>query len=242
MNRLKSFYRRELFYPSFLSVFINPYYIVRKRLLQVIRKLSHNMHGEFIDFGCGAMPYREIFTVENYRGLDVKTSGHDSSSMHKDVIYYNGKKLPLKDSSVDSVFASEVFEHIFELDSTLMELNRILKPGGKLLITVPFVWEEHEIPYDFARYSSYGLKHLLQKNNFYMIESLKSGSSIETCIQLTAGAVHSILPTNFVLRLFLTILFISPLNLISLVLNLIFPKRDKLYLNNVILARKNAAT
>ena len=238
IQKLKAYYRKELFHPTILSIFINPFYTIRKRLLQSIKKFSFYMEGEFVDFGCGAMPYKNLFTVQNYRGIDLKKSGHDSSSMHKDVIYYDGKKIPLEDSSVDSIFSSEVFEHIFELDSTLLELNRILKTGGKLLITVPFVWEEHETPYDYARYSSYALKYILKKNNFEIINSIKSGSSIETCFQVSAAFLHSVFPRNSFFNIILTLIFIFPINLLTIFFNIIFPKGNNLYLNNVMLARK----
>ena len=238
MKSLKEFYRKELFHPTALSIFINPFYVVRKRLLQSIRKMSPKMHGKFIDFGCGAMPYKQVFKVNEFRGLDIKKSGHDVNEMHNDVIFYDGGEIPLESSSIDSVFASEVFEHIFELESTLGEINRILKPGGKLLITVPFIWEEHEVPYDFARYSSYGLSYILEKNQFQVEESVKIGSSIETCFQVFTAFIYSKFPKNKLLKLPLTVIIISPINMLVLLLDLIVPKSDKLYLNNLILAHK----
>jgi hypothetical protein len=58
---------------------------------------------------------------------------------------------------------SEVFEHVFNLDQLLQEINGVLSSGGKPAFTCPFVWEEHEQPYDFERYSSFALKHIVEK-------------------------------------------------------------------------------
>lgn len=51
----------------------------------------------------------------------------------------------------------------FHIQEIVKELNRVLKENGEMLITVPFVWNEHEIPYDFGRYTSFGIIDLLQK-------------------------------------------------------------------------------
>ena len=56
---------------------------------------------------------------------------------------------------------NQVLEHVFNPDDFVREIARVLKPGGALLLTVPFVWNEHEQPYDYARYSSFGLRAFL---------------------------------------------------------------------------------
>jgi SAM-dependent methyltransferase len=68
-----------------------------------------------------------------------------------------------------------VLEHVFNPDDFLNEVNRVLKPSGKLLLTVPFVWDEHEQPYDYARYSSFGLRSLLEKHGFSIVKHEKVG-------------------------------------------------------------------
>ena len=74
----------------------------------------------------------------------------------------------------------EVIEHVFNIDEVLTEIFRVLKPNGLFLGTLPFVCEEHEIPYDFARYSSYGIRHILSKNNLPVLEFVKSTTNVLT--------------------------------------------------------------
>jgi len=64
---------------------------------------------------------------------------------------------------MDGVFSSETFEHIFNLEEIIKEINRVLKKEGLLLATCPFLWPEHEVPYDYARYTSFAMKNLLEK-------------------------------------------------------------------------------
>ena len=87
--------------------------------------------------------------------------------------YYDGKVISFNDEFFDNAFSSEVFEHIFNIDEVLCEIHRVIKNNGKLCITCPFVWDEHVQPYDFARYTSYGIRHLLNKNGFELINFIR---------------------------------------------------------------------
>ena len=81
------------------------------------------------------------------------------------------------------VVANEVFEHVFNPLDFLGVIKRVLRPGGMLLMTVPFVWDEHEQPYDFARYSSFGIKSVLEKNGFEIIAQRKTVTNFGVIIQ-----------------------------------------------------------
>ena len=98
-----------------------------------------------MDFGCGTKPYRTFFQVEEYVGVDFENPGHPHDNEQID-IFYDGKNIPLPDGYFDSVLSSEVFEHVFNIDEVLAEINRVMKSDGKLLITCPFAWNEHEVP------------------------------------------------------------------------------------------------
>jgi ubiquinone/menaquinone biosynthesis C-methylase UbiE len=130
------------------------FYFIRKGLLEAIRKHAPSLKGKLLDFGCGSKPYLLLFNVDEYIGLDFEKTGHDHSHEQIDV-YYDGKTIPFKDDHFDSILCSEVAEHLFDLPAALGEMNRVLKKGGKLLLTCPFVWGEHEAPYDSARYTKF---------------------------------------------------------------------------------------
>ncbi|ETR65887.1 MAG: type 11 methyltransferase [Candidatus Magnetoglobus multicellularis str. Araruama] len=74
--------------------------------------------------------------------------------------------LPFDDNSADTVVSFQVMEHLSEPKIFLSECYRILKPNASLLFTVPFMWHVHEAPYDFFRYTRYGLKYLLKHSGF----------------------------------------------------------------------------
>ena len=108
-------------------------------------------------------------------------------------------------------------------------------------MTVPFVWDEHEIPYDFGRYSSYGIKFLLKKNGFEIIKLKKSTKYLETVFQLWNLYIYYTLHTNNkYLNIIIDILLISPFTIIGIILSAVLPNKNTLYHNNIILAKKNS--
>ncbi|MGE5500015.1 MAG: class I SAM-dependent methyltransferase [Syntrophothermus sp.] len=78
-------------------------------------------------------------------------------------------ELPFKSRAFDSAVSFQVMEHLPEPLEFLKENFRVLKPGGYLLITTPFMWGEHEAPYDFYRYTRYGLKYLAEKAGYEVV-------------------------------------------------------------------------
>lgn len=238
--KLKELYNKSLFQPTFFGLLFNPFFIIRRGLYKGVSQFSGHMHGKLLDFGCGSKPYKTLFTVSEYVGTDVEVSGHDHRNEEIDV-YYDGKTLPFAGESFDSIFSSEVFEHVFNLSQILDELYRVLKPGGNVLITVPFVWDEHEIPYDFARYTSFGLKHILQEKGFVILQEKKTTGYVSTICQMWAAYVYQhIFPRQKGIRIALTPLFITPITVCGLFLSAILPKNANFFHNNVMVAQKPA--
>jgi SAM-dependent methyltransferase len=66
------------------------------------------------------------------------------------------------DGCFDAVFLLEVLEHVVEPDRALAAVHRVLRAGGLLVISTPFVFEIHEAPHDYYRFTEHGLRHLLR--------------------------------------------------------------------------------
>lgn len=234
-----SFKRRILFQPPWWAIFVNPFFLVRRGLFTGIRRYSPHITGHIMDFGAGSSPYRDLFSYASYIAVDVEQSGHARSRMVADV-FYDGRNLPFDSCTFDSVFASEAFEHIFNLDEILDEIARVLRPGGAMLVTTPFVWDEHERPYDFARYTSFGLKHLLEEHGFAVHSIHKATGNLETISQMLVLylAQRELLTRFRILRLILTPLLFAPIMLLGLLAGKVLPSDDRLYQNLIIYARR----
>jgi SAM-dependent methyltransferase len=233
---VKACFYKEQFKPGFLGLFVNPFYFARKGLYQNISALSYHVKGKILDVGCGQKPYQELFQSTEYIGLEI--DGEQSNSKKKADYYYDGQKFPFQDNIFDSVLINQVFEHIFNPAEFLEEVNRVLKKEGTLLMTVPFVWDEHEQPFDYARYSSFGLAHLLKLHGFEILEHRKSMDDVRVIFQLISGYIFKKTVTkNQSINLITTLILISPLNIIGEVFGWVFPNNSDLYLDNVIVAK-----
>lgn len=217
-------------------------YFIRHGLHTNIASLAPRLSGRVLDFGCGSKPYESLFAnARSYVGVDVQVSGHDHRTSTID-LFYDGHTLPFRDGEFDGAVAFEVFEHVFNIDEVLTELRRVLRPGGHLLISVPFAWDEHEIPFDFARYTSFGIRHVLERNGFEVLEMRKSTTYVLALCQIFIDYLRRyVLPRNRILRGIFQLGLIFPLNLGALLLNRVLPERDEYYSNNIVLARNGAA-
>lgn len=223
-----------------IAMMTNPFYFVRKNLYKNIREFAFLFDGKVLDFGCGAKPYKELFKrCSEYIGCDIEISGHDHKSEQIDV-FYDGKKIPFEDEYFDNIFTSEVFEHVFNLDPILDELYRVLKPGGYMLATVPFIWNEHEIPFDYGRYTSFGIKSLLKHHGFRIVKLKKSTNYIEMIYQMKMEYIrYEIFKINNpAIRHFLQRIIIAPLAVKGSIMQFILPKNMSFYGDNIVLCKK----
>jgi len=242
LSKCKQLLQREILNPGFLSIFINPYYFIKKGLITKLRKNAGYIRGTTLDFGCGKRSYEHLFDAEKFIGLEIEQSGHDHSKENIDV-YYDGQRIPFKNRSFDCVLSIEVIEHVFNPEEIFNEFYRVLKPGGHILITCPFTWEEHEQPYDFSRYTSFGIQHLLETHNFTIIKIEKSNSFIETIFQLWNLYLYKkLFPKSKLLQIICIPLLIFPANLIGTLLSLLLPKNSDLFLNTIVVAKKDDAS
>lgn len=218
-----------------------PAYLVRNRLFKGISKYAPKLTGDLLDFGCGSKPYKSLFQTNSYTGVDIENPGHSHVNEQID-FYYDGEKLPFEENRFDSVFTTEVFEHVFNLPQVLPEINRVMKMNGHILITCPFAIAEHEQPNDFARYSSFALKYIMEQNGFEVIQFEKLGNSIETVTQLWIMYLHIHIYTRIrkipILRTLFWFITYTLLNIFAVLFGKIFPQGKELYLNNLIYCRK----
>jgi SAM-dependent methyltransferase len=111
-----------------------------------------------LDAGAGDSPYRKIFDHTNYIAVDMAATGyHQFGSI---AVRGSLDALPFSSDAFDAVVCTQVLEHVPDPGRVLSELGRVLKAGGKLFLTVPQSWEVHEAPYDYFRFTRYGLEVL----------------------------------------------------------------------------------
>lgn len=168
--------------------FLEPDKTEKQSILSTILKsieIIENLDGKrVLDLGCGKKPYFQLFKESNYIGLDLP-----NKNVFAD-IYGNALFLPFKDNVFDVVLCSQVLEHINEVELALNEIFRVLKKGGHLILTVPFIWGIHDEPNDYFRFTNYGLRHLLTKTGFEIIFLEKRGNFWDVIAQYISLKVY----------------------------------------------------
>ena len=232
---------REQYDPTWLGLLINPFYFARRGLLTELTPLFAELTGEVLDVGCGCKPYRALVPAKKYTGLDVDTPF--TRQVGAADLFYDGGAFPCADASYDAVLCSQVLEHVFHPEFFLGEIRRVLRPGGRLVVAVPFLWDEHEQPHDFGRYSSFGLRALLERAGFEVVVQRKSVADARAVAQLATAWLYKVVVTRSKwVNLFTQLVLIAPLNLAGALAGAVLPRNEDLYLDNVVLARKRAGS
>lgn len=118
-----------------------------------------------LDAGAGESRYRAHFRHLRYIGVDLAVGDPEWDYSGLDVIG-DLAVLPFADATFDVVLCLEVLEHVREPQRVLEELHRTLRAGGRLYFSVPMSWHQHQKPYDYYRYTSFGLRYLLDRAGF----------------------------------------------------------------------------
>lgn len=150
--------------PHFLLAWLDPF----QEIIDADVKAAAAAAGEnhiILDAGAGEARHRKHFIRGRYLALDAGT-GDPAWDYSRLDIQGDLERLPLRSKSVDCVLCMVVLEHTRNPHQVLKEFGRVLKSGGVLRLVVPFLWEEHQVPRDYFRFTRYGVGLLLESLPF----------------------------------------------------------------------------
>jgi ubiquinone/menaquinone biosynthesis C-methylase UbiE len=155
---------------------------LEKSLLESgIRSIANHAHGRMLDVGCGDKPYRKLFAphVTEHLGIDYADTFNESvwakeHEHHADFVFA-GERLPFDDAEFDTILCTQVLEHTAKPWVLFAEMTRVLKAGGVLILTIPFSYRLHSEPYDFYRYTHYGLRALSEQHGLDVVKLFPRG-------------------------------------------------------------------
>ena len=241
MPNFRDIWKSRHFQPGAMSLLTNPYHLARTRIFWSLKASADHLTGRLLDVGCGSKPYRSLFTkCTSYEGLDIDQPRNRERNIADH--FYDGKNFPFPSAVFDSVLCSQVLEHVYEPEPFCQELARVLRPNGYLLLTVPFVWDEHEQPWDCRRYTSYGLRELMLRSGFEIVLQKKLLIGYVALFQLMQARMQKSALVRLQSRLGV---FSKPFELLNFPFNLVgecldsLPNQDEdLYLDNVVLLKR----
>lgn len=243
MDRFYSWVRRhvDIHSPGWINIFTNPFWLNRRAIHGAVARLGSALDGRIVDFGCGSAPYRGLLVrCREYIGLDFDSSR--ARAMGVADLYYDGITIPLPDGSVDGLLSTESLEHVPNPERIVSEWARICRDGGRLLVTVPLMWPEHEVPWDYHRFTAYGLRGLLERNGFEVLEAEKLLPDYRAIVQLFLAWFFDVFLArrSRLARLSITAVFCAPITLGACLLAAVLPANPNTYLGNVMLAQRTA--
>jgi SAM-dependent methyltransferase len=156
--------------------------------------ISTHARGVVLDIGCADRWAQSVLSAECfYVGLDYPATGLALYGSRPDVLA-DAARLPIADQSIDTVLMLDVLEHLAQPALALSEIARVLRPDGKLLVSVPFLYPIHDAPHDYQRYTAFGLQRVFESAGLAVAEpaqpTLRSASSAGVVLNLAlAGAL-----------------------------------------------------
>ena len=142
------------------------------------------VRGDLLDLGCGNQPYRGWYEplVSTVTALDAAPlPGVDVVAMADDV--------PLPDASFDVILATEVLEHVNDAEKAMSEIFRLLRPGGHVIATVPYLYPTHEAPHDYRRFTHYGLVAIAERHGLRVVDLASKGGILSWIAQYAVVAL-----------------------------------------------------
>lgn len=168
---------------------LHPQWLLGKRRPdQAIRQL----HGRVLDVGCAdRWIERHCPSEVHYIGLDYPATGTKLYAARPD-IFGDASRLPFADASFDAVLCLEVLEHVRDHLAAMNQVGRVLKPGGTLLLSMPFMYPVHDAPHDYQRLTEFGLRRDLSDAGFRIVRFAKVGHAVRAagllmCLSLVGG-------------------------------------------------------
>lgn len=199
---------------------LHPQWLIFKDAEAQKRHFATQIHGRLLDIGCGEKPLTPLLASEvEYIGLDYPPTVAKGYSGKADV-FGDGQRLPFADASFDCITILDVMEHLPQPSAALDEMLRVLKPGGLLISQTPFLYPLHDLPHDFQRWTSEGLRQFAHARSLELIQLQHHGKPLETAAVLAnlawaKGMLESLQKRHPALILLPLLALIIPINNLS---------------------------
>lgn len=151
--------------------------------------IKQHVSGLLLDLGCGNVPLYEVYKEHISDNICVDWENTLHKNPYLDYQIDLNDKLPLESKQFDTILATDLLEHIAKPELLISEITRLLKPGGKVILTVPFFYWLHEKPHDYFRYTEFALKIFCENNNLNILTLQAYGGAPEIILDIIAKKI-----------------------------------------------------
>jgi SAM-dependent methyltransferase len=154
------------------------------------RHIPQFARGTLLELGCGKMPFFQLYRphVREIICTDWPSTLH--GNQHVDFVSDLNVGVPVSDSAVDTVIASDVLEHLYKPGQLLAEIFRVLRPGGFAFVNVPFLYWTHEAPHDYFRYTRFALSRMAAEAKLEIVRQDCIGGAVYVIADLFGKLVQ----------------------------------------------------
>lgn len=170
--------------PNRQHVYPGSWFVISVYLNLYVEVIQQYARGRLLDLGAGKVPFYGIYKDQVEENLCIDWANSLHQNPHLDIVADLNQVFPLPDNSFDSILCSDVLEHIADPSFFMAETARVLKPGGDLMLMVPFFYWLHETPHDYYRYTEFALRKFCKDNHLEVIELKAYGGYIEVLLDL----------------------------------------------------------
>ena len=150
--------------------------------------LPAHARGALLDLGCGKVPLYAIYAPHVGEVICVDWAPGEHIDLSCDL----AQPLPFDDARFDTIVLSDVLEHMAEPELVWREMTRVLRPGGKVIMNVPFYYSIHAHPHDYYRYTGFALERFVRVNGLELVALLPVGGLVEILADLSAKALSKL--------------------------------------------------
>lgn len=148
--------------------------------------IKKHASGLLLDLGCGNVPLYGMYKDQIIDNICIDWGNSLHKNVFLDLETDLNTKIPLDSEQFDTILITDVLEHIGKPELLMSEMTRLLKPNGKLILTVPFLYWLHEQPHDYFRYTEFALQMFCQENDLLIIELAPYGGALEVILDILA--------------------------------------------------------
>jgi SAM-dependent methyltransferase len=148
------------------------------RVCKFIEKLSieYDFDGNTVlDIGAESTSNSKYFSKAKYVSQDIVQNQNNNIDYVFDICTDTGI---INAESVDVILCTQVMEHLTDPESALIEMYRVLKPGGKVFLTTHMAFEEHMVPNDYWRFTEFGIRLLAKQAKFTVNHFERHGATM----------------------------------------------------------------